>query len=236
MKLAEATILLVDDEPILRMIFERWITTVGCRRVYTAADGRSALSVLESTHIDLLVTDIRMPVMDGVALVRHLAELPSPVPSIIFVSGFGDIDTREMYALGVEAFLTKPSLRDDLLGAMENALAERADLWLTPMSVAPRQTMLIPFQQDRQSGGEDCILLGHGGFSTHYAEPLSLGKVSFEIAAQDRELTGQGYVRWNSRAEHNVGIEFAYLGESCRSWVLERMAATNPRCFIPGLF
>ena len=233
MKLAEASILLVDDEPLLRMIFERWITTVGCGKVCTAPEGRSALALLESTHFDLLVTDIRMPGMDGITLVRKLADLPAPAPSIIFVSGFGDIDVREMYALGVEAFLTKPSLREDLLAAMENALAARADLWLTPMPVAPRQAMLVPF---KEGDGEDMIHLGLGGFSTSYEGPLSLGKVSFQVAGGDRELSGQGYVRWNSRAEQSVGIEFAYLDENCRAGVVERIALTSPRSFIPGLW
>jgi YesN/AraC family two-component response regulator len=224
----------VDDEPMLRTIYERWLTMIGCGSVHTAADGRSALTVLESHPVDVLITDIRMPIMDGVTLVRHLARLPAPAPGIIVMSGFGDIDLREMYALGVEAFLTKPSLREALLEVMQNALAQRGNLWQTPMSVAPRQTMVIPNSTESRQDGEPMIQLGHGGFSTRYAEPLSLGKVSFQITERDRELTGQGYVRWNSRAEQSVGIEFTYLEESCRSWVVDTMALTSPRSFIPG--
>ena len=49
-----------------------------------------------------------------------------------------------------------------------------------------------------------------------------------------RELAGEGYVRWRSRADSRVGIEFAFLDAGCRAWVLEEIAAAAPRSFIPS--
>jgi CheY-like chemotaxis protein len=123
MNLTEANILVVDDEPILLEIFSKWLLTVGCRKVFSAADGEAALALLQLEPIDLLLTDIRMPVMDGVTLVRRLAASGSTLPSIVFVSGFGDVDEREMYALGVEAFIAKPFHRNELLSVLEKAVA-----------------------------------------------------------------------------------------------------------------
>ncbi len=230
MNFADATVLLVDDEPLLRMIFERWITSVGCKAVYTAADGKSALALLETLPIDLLVSDIRMPIMDGLTLVRNLPHMKHPIPAIIFVSGFGDIDMREMYDLGVEAFLPKPSDRQELLLTMQKALAERSSLWLEPMAVSPRQSLV-------QTRAAARVTVGKGGFSAHTSTPLSIGKVAFDCYLEDHDchLTGQGYVRWISRADQTAGIEFVYLDPAPRPCLLHEIARTQPRSFIPGL-
>ena len=235
--LTEATVLLVDDEPDLLEIFKMWLERAGCSKVCTAKDGEGALTVLKDYPIDLLVTDVRMPLMDGITLVRCLAGLGKPIPSIVFVSGFGDIDQREMYALGVEAFLTKPLPPEQLIEVAERALAARSTLWLRPMSSAPRQSMHIWGDEISATTGQHSICLGRGGFSAHYSGPMALGKVAFSchFSSEKREMAGEGYVRWRSRSDDKVGIEFAFLDASCRSWLLEEIAATSPQSFIPSL-
>lgn len=233
--LRDATILLVDDEPDLLEIFGCWLDSNG-GRLYQAANGEEALAVLKTTPIDLLVSDVRMPVMDGIALVRHLVELEKPVPSIVFVSGFGDIDQREMYSLGVEAFLAKPVRREDLIDVLKKAVAERSALWLDPVIATSRQSLVIHAEGMGGSTSANSIDLGRGGFSGHTEEPLILGKVSFQcqIGSGQAEMSGQGIVRWYSRSDQAVGIEFTFLDPPCRSWVLKEIAAANPRSFIPS--
>jgi CheY-like chemotaxis protein len=236
MKLTEASILIVDDEPDLVEIFGHWLTAAGCRNVYRAEDGEGALAVINSTPIDLLVTDIRMPIMDGITLVRKLGERAKSFPSVIIISGFGDIDQREMYALGVEAFLAKPIRKDELIDALERALAERSSLWLTPMEVVPRQSLLIQFDRAGGTPDQDSLCLGRGGFIARITGSVNLGKVAFRCStADEREIAGEGYVRWYSKNDQTVGIEFAFLDPTCRSWLLEQIATTNPRSFIPSL-
>lgn len=225
----------MDDEPQLLEIFGLWLTAAGCGKLYTAKNGEGALAVLNAHSIDLLVTDVRMPIMDGITLVRRLVGLTKPIPSIVFISGFGDIDQREMYALGAEAFLTKPLPHEHLVAVVERTLAERSALWLTPMDTTPRQSIHIQVQGIGETTSKDSICMGRGGFSGHYSSPISLGKVVFQchLSSEQREMTGEGYVRWRSRTEERVGIEFAYLDTSCRSWLLEEIAAASPRSFIP---
>jgi CheY-like chemotaxis protein len=122
MRLEEATILVVDDEPDLREIFSAWLQHEGCL-VFTATNGAEALEVLAAHRIDAMVSDIRMPVMDGVALVRTIFERKLPIP-IILVSGFGNVEPTEMYRLGVKALMEKPLRRQDLLCVLENGLME----------------------------------------------------------------------------------------------------------------
>ena len=186
------------------------------------------MATLERERFDLLISDVRMPKMDGITLVRRLAERESTIPSIIFVSGFGDVDEREMYEQGVEAFLAKPLRMSELLLAIQRALAERSVLWLEPMEAVPRQVMRME--------AEDALRLGRGGFSVRCGQPLALGKVSFEGVDEKTSevLKGQGLVRWRSKSDQRVGVEFSFLDEGSRGWVLEELARDHPRCFIPA--
>ena len=229
MKLQEARILVVDDEPQLCEIFMRWLTAAGCANVLSAPDGEAALTILAAHRIDMLVTDIRMPRIDGVSLVRTLMNMGKPGPTIIFVSGFGEIEPREMYGLGVEAFLNKPLRREDLLKAVTASLAERSELWLEPMGMAPTQSMNME--------AESCDFhLGRGGFSAPFHEPLNLGKVAFHclVPLEHREIGGEGYVRWFSQGDQLAGVEFYFLDSACRDWVLGEIASTKPQSFIPA--
>jgi CheY-like chemotaxis protein len=84
LKLTDARILVVDDEPILLELFEKWLRKIGCGKVFTAANGKAALSLLQLESFDLLVSDVRMPAMDGITLVRCLSEVGKTLPGIIF--------------------------------------------------------------------------------------------------------------------------------------------------------
>jgi CheY-like chemotaxis protein len=74
MTLDEITILIVDDEPILQEVCAFWLKQDGYRRVLTASDGIEALTILERGRIDMLIADIHMPKMDGMALIRRIRE------------------------------------------------------------------------------------------------------------------------------------------------------------------
>lgn len=227
MDLSEARVLVVDDEPALCEIFAQWMRIAGCKEIRTERNGEAALAAVAEAPIDVLVTDVRMPLMDGVTLVRKLVDRGETIPTIIFVSGFGDVDQREMYGLGVEAFLSKPLRRDELMGAVKRAIAERGELWSERLEIAPRQTLDIVVR-------DSSIRLGRGGFSAPSPGPMSQGRVTFCCRLDEgRVIDGQGYVRWYSRTEQRVGIEFAYLEETCREQVLAEISAKRPPGFVP---
>ena len=235
MKLNEANILVLDDEPELCELCAEWLVAAGAHKVFTADDAETALAMLLSESIDLLLTDVRMPGMDGLDVVRELAQIGKTLPAV-FLSGFEGIDPREMYALGVEALLRKPVEQELLLEVSKTALAERSSLWLTEMTIAPKQSVRIKAMRLGKTAEPDTVCLGRGGFSTQATGPLRLGKVAFHccLAEQGREISGQGYVRWKSRDDQKVGIEFAYLEPACHSWVAEQITSLLPSCFIPG--
>jgi YesN/AraC family two-component response regulator len=119
MDLQDASILVVDDEAMLLEIFSNWFKT-RARKVFSAANGALAMKILEEQDVDLIITDVRMPVMDGVTLLKKIHGTTHQVPSVIFLSGFSDVDARDAYELGAEAFIENPF-------AVMSCLAPRGD-------------------------------------------------------------------------------------------------------------
>ena len=236
MKLSEARILFVDDEPFLLQIFAQWVAGETPHQITTAADGQEALEKLAASDYDLLITDVNMPRVNGPELVRRMTAMGKTPPGIVFVSGFGDVDQREMYGLGVEAFLAKPVLRDTLLTTMHQALADRGELWQQPFDAPPRHSLVIDAADFSDCMEQGHINLGRGGFSAPYSSPVAPGKVKFscQLSARNVPFSGMGYVRWKSKDEGTIGIEIAHLDESCRSLVVEEINQARPRAFIPS--
>jgi len=225
----------VDDERELVAMFARWLEALGCSHVKTASDGECALELVRKSDFDLLISDIRMPGIDGVTLVRKIGELGKVIPSIIFVSGFGTVDKREMYGLGVEAFLSKPLHLEELKAVVEKALADRGALWSRPMEPAPRQSMVVKITEPLETKSKKGLRLGRGGFCAPYSGTLSVGRVAFRCLLEQEQgvVSGHGWVRWRSKDESIAGIEFSYLDDTCRAWVQAKIAELKPQSFIP---
>src|SRR5262249_23249155 len=98
-------------------------------RVDVAAGGRAGVERVRAGGIDLVVSDVKMPDMDGLDMLAEIraAESPiSPSPHVIVVTAFGSIETaKRAIKLGAHDYITKPFEIDDLLVAVEKALDER---------------------------------------------------------------------------------------------------------------
>jgi two-component system cell cycle response regulator CpdR len=121
-----ARVLIADDEESMRMLTARAIGMDGHSTV-TAQDGAEALEILtrEDGNFDLLLTDIQMPVMDGIALALAAAR-DFPSLRIVLMTGFADQRER---ASNLDAIahdvITKPFSVADIRAAVANALAAR---------------------------------------------------------------------------------------------------------------
>ncbi len=118
------TILVVDDEAPLRELISRVLVAHGYR-VYTASSGQEGLELFKQHRheIHLVLTDLKMPVMDGIALTRALKAM-SPDIKVIAASGLDAVTDREqLLALGVQETLMKPFERDVLLAAVYRVLS-----------------------------------------------------------------------------------------------------------------
>jgi CheY-like chemotaxis protein len=235
-RLDQATVLVVDDEIPLLKVFAVWLERAGCRAL-TAANGAEGLKVLETERVDALICDLRMPVMDGLTLVRRLHAMQTQTPVILFVSGFCTVDRREIHGLGVEALIEKPLRRNDLMTALERSLMEREEMWLTPMDDEVEQGARVEFAGLEEALRRGEFALGRGGCCVAYVGDLEVGKtleLSVRFAGDGLAIEAQGDVRWYDAAEGRGGVEFRYLEPACRGWVTQRMREATPRSYIPS--
>jgi len=108
-----ARILLVEDEANMTRTLSRILERAGYE-VATAANGQEALEILDREVIDVLITDLNMPVMDGMALLRSIQELVSR-PATVVLTGYGTIQSAvDAMKLGAADYLIKPCNPDDL--------------------------------------------------------------------------------------------------------------------------
>jgi CheY-like chemotaxis protein len=117
-----ADILVTDDDEQLRTLIRATLESKG-HSVAEAEDGADALRHPESHRPHLLITDMHMPGMDGLALTRHLRTMAG-APPIIGMSGHDLADTLKMAEmLGAKATLKKPFTSRELLDAVAKALS-----------------------------------------------------------------------------------------------------------------
>ncbi len=122
---APATILVVDDERSNRASLGRILTRAGYD-VVEAAGGAEALEKLRARATAVLLTDLKMPGMDGVELLRA-ARLVSPDSQVVLMTAYGTVETAvEAMKEGAYDFLTKPLKRHDVLQAVSKAIEKRS--------------------------------------------------------------------------------------------------------------
>lgn len=120
-------IVIVDDEQEIREYIAsmpEW-RKIGCEIAGTAANGEEALAILERAQADLLITDIRMPVLDGIGL-AEAARAAWPSMPIIFLTAYHEFEyARRAVKLGVADFIMKPFRPEDLIKSVGVLLDER---------------------------------------------------------------------------------------------------------------
>ena len=124
MTLAESTVLVVDDEPVLRLTFSVVLQRMGAR-VLTAEDGAEALEIVAANRVDVILTDKKMPNVDGLAFLYQLRERGFTTPAILFVNGVVPEDATEMERLGVTRTISKPIHPQELVRILEDVLVDR---------------------------------------------------------------------------------------------------------------
>ncbi len=118
-------VLVVEDNDEILAILQHLLASK--YEVVTAYNGQEALEILENETVDLVVTDIMMPVMDGMELLRHIRENTdyTHLPVVMLTAKRDDQDRAESYSAGADAYITKPFNSKVLLSRIEN-LMERS--------------------------------------------------------------------------------------------------------------
>lgn len=119
--MAGEKILVVDDEEMIRDLCMHILTGEGYR-VDTAPNGSAALEALGHRDVDLLLTDIKMPGMDGLELFEQVKAMNEDIVTV-FITGHGTLDTAiESLMRGVDGFVLKPFTQEEILNAVSRAL------------------------------------------------------------------------------------------------------------------
>jgi len=118
-----ARILVVDDEETIRELLSKTLALAEYE-VHVAPDGRTAVDRMRIIHYDLLITDLRMPGVDGLTVIREARRLKADIPVIIVTGYSSEASAIEAINLGVQGYLTKPFRVPRVLAAAEKALGE----------------------------------------------------------------------------------------------------------------
>jgi two-component system, NtrC family, response regulator AtoC len=130
-------ILVADDEPSMRTVLRAMLEHDGYE-VHVAADGAEALAVIEENHIDIVITDLKMPGMDGMELLRQISaarDLP-----VIMITAHGTIDTAvEALKIGAFDYITKPFERGEMRQVVAKA-ARTSELSRQEVTIEPDES------------------------------------------------------------------------------------------------
>ena len=124
MKKTKGKILVVDDERSMREILEIFLKNEGYS-VTAASNGESALEVMKHDHFDLIITDMKMPKVGGLELLKNVKEI-YPDTVVVIITAFGTTESAvEAMKLGAFDYITKPFQMDEIRLVVKNALEKQ---------------------------------------------------------------------------------------------------------------
>lgn len=145
-------ILVVDDYAHIRRLYEYTLEKNGYVP-FTAANGKEALRLMESTHIDLVVLDVMMPAMDGYDFLKTIRDGGSDIPVLIITAKDSAEDLRKAFMLGTDDFMVKPVDEIEMLLRIK-ALLRRAKIGEEQKLTVGGTELLYGSFTVRKNGGE----------------------------------------------------------------------------------
>lgn len=112
-------ILVVDDEPSLLELVAQFLEFEG-HIVKTANNGQEAFELAQQWPPDLIISDVQMPICNGLQLYEKLQTLPPPTIPILFISGYIGGDEMQIHKKNILGFIAKPFKITDLVKHIEN--------------------------------------------------------------------------------------------------------------------
>ncbi len=205
----KVVLLVEDDEGTLRVLSNGLGNVLGMFEVITAQHGREAIEVLERRSVDVLVTDLAMPVMDGFALIAYVTHRRPTLPVVVLSAlAPADIDQR-LVARGALHVLCKPASYQDVAAAVL-AVLERADMG--SVEGIPLASVLQLLESERRT----CTVLVSSGKRRgrlHFQSGRLLNAFSDDFGAEG-EAAAYDIMSWGEAA-----LEFEPLPENVRKLI-----------------
>jgi two-component system, chemotaxis family, chemotaxis protein CheY len=123
----EYNFLVVEDSPTMRQLISFALKRIPRSKIVEANDGIDALKKLSTQKFDIILTDINMPIMDGLKLVSMVRNDPAhrTIPIIIITTEGAEEDRKRGMALGANAYIPKPIQTADLLSVVNGILGNK---------------------------------------------------------------------------------------------------------------
>lgn len=135
------SVVIAEDEALIRMDLAEMLTEEGYAVVGQAGDGAKAVELAERLRPDLVILDVKMPVLDGIAAAERIAG--QRIAPVVILTAFSQRDLVERARdAGAMAYLVKPFSKGDLVPAIEMAVSRFSELALLEQEVADLQDRL----------------------------------------------------------------------------------------------
>jgi response regulator NasT len=121
------TILICDDEPLIRMNLRAMLKDIGFDEILECSDGKRAVETALASFPDLVILDVTMPEMDGITAAGEIRK-KLKIPILLLTNAYDAKTVKRAAENGIAAFLTKPLRQQDLLPALEIALAHTCEV------------------------------------------------------------------------------------------------------------
>lgn len=165
-------VMIVDDESTFRLGLKKLINweSFGFQVCCDASNGQEAWELQQQYHTDLIITDIKMPVMDGIELTKRLVDAKDPA-EIIIVSAYGEFEfAQKVMQFGVRYYLLKP-ISETILEGYLSKIAEDRTTDTVEQVIVPDSTHFDHLYKISTNG---IIPELRRYIGDHFAEPLSL--------------------------------------------------------------
>lgn len=227
-------ILVVDDEPDLREILKDELTFEGAL-VSEAKNGKEAFELVKKEAFEAVLSDIRMPGGDGVALLKDVRSLELDHMKVFLLTGFADIKNYEAYHFGADGFFTKPFHLDVLRESLEKQFLEPSVRWSKATDSGSLKTYTDPgLFEDEIAAGR--LAFGRGGLFAAM-KPIDI-KTNDLVQMKWADFECKGVVRWvrsdpSSGLPPGYGVEFLELAPSSLAKFQGQIAQKPTKAFIP---
>lgn len=224
-------ILVVDDEQSIRELVRDILEEEGYR-VTLAGNGVEALELIVAGEVvDVVISDIRMPVMGGVKLLEKIRmQNPFP-PAMIFVTGYSDVTNEEAFAKGAAAYLRKPMSINELIKAVEDAVrTPRNFIKRKYERINVRLFSKLHYKDQNTIVDGETLILGQGGMFVATESLIPIGEqFKFEIFFNHEKmkiLQGKAEVVWlrqqrNGKHLPGLGVKFVEISEEANQFLAE---------------
>lgn len=220
------TVLIVDDARLIRVSISKRVNWegLGLSIVGTASNGLEAIQLIEQKSPDIVITDIRMPLMDGLALIKEVQLRKIKPIKFVIISGYNDFEyARQAIRLGVSDYIQKPIDEEDLEKTLRSLVAK--------------------LDSEQMSSEQEESIMASGGHAGVYDEVSCYATLShkqlYVIANRIRDFTGPDFILVNAIAKADskpmlaldeLGTEIRAAMPACQLFPLVSLSCPNHLC------